>query len=262
MSTALAGTFFAALQALFNRGVRYSTVIDIGCADGHFFLNLRTLGFAPDAVPLNIDPNPIYESSLRTIKDVVGGDYRVCAISDREGQLELNTGAHPYWASLRPAGNAYWRKINDLSGSKALVHATTLDSLAAQLGLSAPFLLKLDVQGAEESVLNGAAEVLKKTHVVICEADMEDFQDLNAALVKRGFFLYDLTELSRIADGTLGWFYPVYVNCALDFVRPNKFWAPQDNAAVIRVQEDRRKAILKWNAEALERIRRAVKISN
>ena len=33
-----ARTIGAALEALFEKGVRYSTVIDLGCADGSFFL--------------------------------------------------------------------------------------------------------------------------------------------------------------------------------------------------------------------------------
>src|SRR5215475_2774524 len=73
------------------------------------------------------------------------------------------------------------------SKTKAKIPATTLDMLVDKLALKPPFLLKLDVQGAEESVLDGAPSVLRNTHVVICEADIEDFQDINGALVKAGF---------------------------------------------------------------------------
>src|SRR5215813_10428491 len=47
----------ATIARLFNKGVRYSTVIDVGCADGSFFLSLFSKGFFADAVPLNIDAN-------------------------------------------------------------------------------------------------------------------------------------------------------------------------------------------------------------
>ena len=67
--------------------------------------------------------------------------------------------------------------------------ATTLDTLARELALVPPFLLELDVQGAEESVLRGAREVLQNCEAVICEADIEDFQNLNRMLVDAGFFL-------------------------------------------------------------------------
>jgi hypothetical protein len=62
---------------------------------------------------------------------------------------------------------------------------------------------------------------------VICEADVDDFQDINEVLVQRNFVLYDATQLQRLSDGTLGWFHPVYVNRALDHVRPGQFREPQ-----------------------------------
>src|SRR6476469_5882636 len=76
------GTFTHSMASLFNKGLRFSTVIDIGCADGHFFLDHFDMGLLPNAVAVNIDANPLYESSLRDIKDVLGGHYLVAAISD------------------------------------------------------------------------------------------------------------------------------------------------------------------------------------
>jgi hypothetical protein len=103
-------------------------------------------------------------------------------------------------------------------------------------------------------VLRGATDTLKDTHVVICEADIADFREIDNILAERDFALYDVTALNRTADGTLGWFYPVYVNRALDHVRPKEFWNPRDNDAVIQVQVQRRQSILKSNAEILARM--------
>ena len=241
------------LQNLFRKGVRYGTVVDIGCADGHFVLNhLSCLG---DAVPLNIDANRIYEDSLKAIKEVLGGHYRICAITDHEGEIEITESVHPYWSSVRPAGDVYWSRVNDLVKNKVKVPATTLDALVKELSLQPPFLLKLDVQGAEKAVLKGARSVLENCSVVVCEADIDDFQDINALLLDAGFFLYDLTTLQRLRDGTLGWFYPVYVSGKLAHLKPQAFWDASDNAAVIGVQETRRKMILEQNKKILNRLR-------
>jgi hypothetical protein len=86
---------------------------------------------------------------------------------------------------------------------------------------------------------------------VICEADIEDFQKLNRMLVDAGFFLYDITQLKRVGDGTLGWFYPIYLNNRLAQLQPNSFWDPRRNDEVIRMQVERRERILKSNAEVL-----------
>jgi hypothetical protein len=75
-------------------------------------------------------------------------------------------------------------------------------------------------------------------------------------LVDAGFFLYDITQLQRVGDGTLGWFYPIYLNNRLAQLQPNSFWDPRQNDGVIRKQVARREKILKSNAEALERLRK------
>jgi FkbM family methyltransferase len=248
-----AGDFSATLQNLFEKGVRYGSVIDLGCADGHFVLNhLSCLG---GAVPLNVDANRIYEDSLKAIQDAIGGHYRICAITDHEGEIEITESVHPYWSSVRPEGDVYWSRVNDLTKGKVRVPATTLDTLVRELSLKPPFLLKLDVQGAEKAALTGARDVLENCNAVVCEADIDDFQDINAMLVEAGFFLYDLTTLQRLRDGTLGWFYPVYVSGKLAHLKPQAFWETGDNAAVIGVQESRRKMILEQNRKILNRLR-------
>ena len=93
------GTIDAALRILFDKNVRYATVIDLGSADGHFFLGHLGDGMFAGAVGVNVDANPLYEPSLRAIADTVGGHYVIAAVSDREGELEMTTAIHPYWNS-------------------------------------------------------------------------------------------------------------------------------------------------------------------
>jgi len=258
MGPAESGSFLRSLRSLAAHGVRFATVIDVGCADGNYFLSLVTAGLAEGAVPLNIDPNPVYEQSLRAIHDVLGGHYRICAIANCEGDVELTTSAHPYWSSLRPKGDVYWERINNLAQDTIIVPATTLDRLREEINLKPPFLLKLDVPGAETAVLNGASRTLKDTNIVICETDMDDFEAINATLIAHDFVLYDLTRLNYLSDGRLGWFYPVYVRRELAAAKPAPFWEAAQNEAVIQSQVERREAVLKWNAQILESIRRSM----
>ena len=249
------GSFTGTLVGLFEKGIRYSTVIDVGCADGHFYVYHSQLGLFPGATVLNIDANSIYDESLKAIQDVLGGHYVIAAASDREGEVELTTSAHPYWSSLRPQDDAYWERINRLHESTIKVPAVTIDALAARLSLSGPYLVKLDVQGAEVEVLRGAREVLAHTHAVICEADMDDFEAINQALVDAGFGLFDLTQPNWLSDRSLGWFYPVYLNRRLDETKRRAFWDPAHNRAALKMQTDRRRDIRNQLARMLAELR-------
>jgi hypothetical protein len=132
-----------------------------------------------------------------------------------------------------------------------------LDDMIAELALAAPYLLELDVQGAEAQALRGARKMLAQTNVVICESDIADFQTINTELVAAGFELYDITVLQRLGDGTLGWFYPVYLSQRLSHLKPRRFWQDANNARVIEKQVERRQQILARLAEVLPQIQAA-----
>jgi FkbM family methyltransferase len=249
------GTISGTVRTLFEKGVRYGTVIDLGCADGHFFLFNYCLGAFAGACPVNVDANPLYGPSLSAIKNTVGGHFVIAAVSDSLGETELTNAIHPYWSSLRPRSDPYWERINGLSQNATRVPTVTVDALREQLNLQPPFLLKLDVQGAEVAALRGARETLKSTDVVICETDLDDFAAINRILEDAGLTLFDLTEERRIADGSLGWFYPVYLSHRLDHIRQRSFWDPMHNETIIQNQRQRRQAILTKSAELLELIR-------
>src|SRR5579872_2923790 len=101
-------TFTETLLALAQKGLRYATVFDLGCADGHFFVDHFAQGLFQESVPVNIDANAIYEDSLRAIQETFCGHYRIAAASDTAGEIELTTSVHPYWSSLRPRDDLYW----------------------------------------------------------------------------------------------------------------------------------------------------------
>jgi len=245
------GSMAALLAVLFAKGIRYSTVIDVGSADGSFFLLHWYFGIFSGATALNIDANPIYEDSLRAIKDCAGGHYVIGAASDAEGETEMTLGAHPYWSSLRREDDHYWKQIHNLSEGRIKVRTFTIDGLAERFGLKPPYLLKLDVQGAEAGVLRGARRVLEQTDLVICEADMHDFQSLNRLMVEAGLELFDVIDLHRIDDHMLGWFYPVYASRRVAALKSSTLWQSRHSEQIIQQQAQRRAHLLQIHAQIL-----------
>jgi FkbM family methyltransferase len=248
-------TYIDSLAILARKGVRYGTAIDAGCADGHFFPFTYVQGLLDGAVPFNIDPNSIYEPSLKAVKEVCGGDYLIAAVSNEPGQLMLTKGAHPYWSSLRPVGDRYWKQINDLNDGVEAVPAVRLDVVVNQFGLKPPYLLKLDVQGGEMNALRGAARMLVDTKVIVVEAGIEDFSQIHSFVSEAGFRLFDIGDLTWVNEGMLAWFYPVYVSRDVQHVTSSPTWSAEHNASVVRMQHGRRKYILDQYSGVLEKIR-------
>lgn len=95
--------FFAPLVIMKKEGVPISTIIDIGSADGTFTLQcLELLG--RETTIFNIDAQPVYEPSLRKIREKVGGHYKICAVSAYNGQMRFSVGESPYWAGPSATG--------------------------------------------------------------------------------------------------------------------------------------------------------------
>ena len=254
------GTMFGALAILFNKGVRFGTVIDLGCADGNFFLSCLDNGLLPGATCFNVDANAVYEPSLREIQGVVGGHYLIAAVSDSEGELEMHTGSHSYWGSLLPSDDDYWRNSCNRPNQAVKVPAVTLDGLVQRFALKPPFLLKLDLQGYELMALRGGKTMLADTAAVICETSNDGFAPLCEWLTGENFGLFDLTSISRLRDGTLVELYPVFLNHRLDHIRPTEPWDPSENETVIARMNQRRQSILEWNAQYLAKHRSTMSV--
>jgi len=239
------GSSFAALAIALRRGVAVASIIDLGCADGLFSVNARQMAPLANTRILNIDAQAVYEPSLQRIQRALGGHYRICAVSDRAATVELTTATHPYWSSLKPAADDYWRHVEGAARETVPVPARTLDEIVAETGLPAPHLLKLDIQGSEHAALAAAPRTLAATNIVLVETFMHEFPGIHRLLDDAGFDLFDLTALQRGPDHGLSWFYPVYTNRRLNLVAPRPSWAPEDAARVLAVQAERRASHLR-----------------
>ena len=251
------GTMTGALMILAEKGLRYGGAIDVGCADGHFNLLHWELGILRGATFLNVDARALYEDSLAEIRATLGGHYFICAAAERAGTIAMTQSAHPYWDSARPAGDPYWQRVSDLAGRTVDVPARTIDALVAETALPGPYLLKLDIQGSELAALRGAAKTLADTDTIVVEADVDDFTAIHDHVVGAGFDLFDVTNLGRGVDRTLGSFYPVYLNRRRRGLVDRRLWAKADDAAIIRQMGERRAQVRRIIADVLARAKAA-----
>src|SRR5262249_37940656 len=150
-------------------------------------------GLLPGSTCVNVDANALYEPSLREIRQTLGGHYVIAGVSDHDGEIELQSGSHPYWASSVSPDHPYWSGSHNRPGTPTKVRAMTLDTLVRELALKPPSLLKLDLQGGELAALRGGANMLAETDTVICETAGDEFPAVCEFLVERNLALFDLT---------------------------------------------------------------------
>ena len=110
--------------------------------------------------------------------------------------------------------------------SEALRSVPTLklDTFVANQNPPAPFLLKIDVDGAEEMILEGAQEALKKCSVLVLECPRKRVAERIQLLNTAGFELLDIVDFCYY-DGYL-W--------QLDLVFINPRFAPPDYVDVLK----------------------------
>jgi FkbM family methyltransferase len=241
---------------LWRGGMRFGSLIDVGCADGHFGVLLAEKGPLRDGVILNIDAQEDYRGSLHAIQQALGGHYAICALSDKDGgTVEITRGTHPYWSSLRPAGDPYWKSHNDQHGARVKVPRRTLDALIAELGLPGPYLVKLDIQGAEAAALRGAKRTLRNTEAVVVEVLIDDFAAIHQVLHDSGFVLFDMRQFSYTTINTLSSFDALYIAGRHRALLRQKTFDPAIGEQLIAAHEERRRSLQKHIAETLERFR-------
>jgi FkbM family methyltransferase len=137
--------------------------IDVGAHVGYFTL-LAGRRVGPSGAVLSIEPNPVAFNQLR--QNVERSDllnvlmaHTACGDSHDPVHLYLHSESNSSMASLSAA--------NATSGVAVDVACTTLDDLCRDRGLTGIHLVKIDVEGAELSVLRGMRRILPEIRPVI-----------------------------------------------------------------------------------------------
>lgn len=182
------------LQWLRSCGVDAMTVLDAGVQYGTPFLQ----EVWPEACHLLFEPIDQYYPSIKRAYSNQKWELFPVALSDTDGQ------SWQLGISADKSGKVTESRLSDtpcelteipnlISCSK--VARVRLDSVMADRQDPQPYLLKLDVDGHEISVLNGAVETMAKCSIVIVEAAIHTIGAKIAILEGAGFDLVDIVDL-------------------------------------------------------------------
>lgn len=197
--TPLRFTMEEALQHLSSLDYSPSIIIDVGAADGTPAL----LNVFSDARYLWIEPLKEFERRLEELSERYNGQFIIAAAGKFQGVSTIRISPDLYGSSL-----AY-----DNSKTSVLreVNMIKLDDLIETYDLRSNILLKIDVQGYELDVLEGARKLLLTCEVVILETSLfsvsrhsPDFYDVIDYMKKQSFVVYDIFDgHNRPFDGAL-----------------------------------------------------------
>jgi FkbM family methyltransferase len=170
--------------------------VDVGACQG-----TRELYKAfPDAYHVLVEPLEEHEPHLRAILRNYRGQYFVTALGRSEGTVTINVEPKRFWRSSVHKRTAL-TMTGDV-GQPRTIPVTTLDALQAEHGFEPPFGLKVDTEGADLDVVEGAHEFLRETEFVIAEVSIAErfeggysFFDFVQAMARRQFELCDVLEL-------------------------------------------------------------------
>ena len=180
------------------------TVLDVGANEGQFIKPARVL--FPKASILAFEPNPRLIQSLQDL--LPSGTGAVCQIAcGREaGTMPLHLMKFsPASSLLRPTS----LRIPDFPAAETEetieVKVSRLDFVVRGHPLARkPYLLKIDVQGFELQVLQGAVDILPDVSAIVCEVNAVSFyegqaafEDIYGFVRQHNFKLVDIGEPIR-----------------------------------------------------------------
>ena len=202
-------TSFRIVSSLKRQGVSPRTVLDVGANVGQFAIACAKI--FRDVTVHSFEPEPGSLDKLRQNAARVGRvQVYPVALGEKPGEVNFRVNSHSHSSSVLALGERHRRAFpyaQELSTIR--VPVSTLDYEMGSVSLERPVFLKLDVQGYEPQVLEGAVETLKRVDHVLLEASFrpmyegeKTFMDIARTMESYGFqFLRPVDWLSDPHNG-------------------------------------------------------------
>jgi FkbM family methyltransferase len=156
MKTTSLDTFLLNLK---NNGFKIKTVYDIGACKGKWSTHMKS-NVLTDSEFFLFEANPAYEDILKN----TGFVYFNTVLSNPEREfVNFYNGTN--------TGDSYYKETTKIYDQKEsiVLPCTTLDKLIDTHELPIPEFIKIDTQGSEIDILQGAESILDKVNIIYCE---------------------------------------------------------------------------------------------
>jgi len=153
------------------------TIIDVGANTGQFAQKARKL--FPDAKIYSFEPIPsVYEKLKKEFVIDVNFEAYNTALGEENGVVSFFQNEFSDSSScLKMKDNHKEAFPFATNESKIEVRITTLDEVINASDIKSPYLIKLDVQGFEEKVINGGKNIVENADYIIIEVSFVELYE-------------------------------------------------------------------------------------
>lgn len=169
-------------------GIPVESVVDIGILTGTGEL----MAAFKDKKHLLIEPIVEWNETIERNYTNAGVDFTLVnvAASNTDGTMNMETSTV---IPGKPISHARL-PVKSQCANLRTVPVRKLDSILLEYPHPGPYLLKIDVDGVELQILEGSLETLTQVNVVVIEANVRNFIERAAFLLKHGFELFDIVD--------------------------------------------------------------------
>lgn len=178
-------------------------VLDVGANEGQFASEIRDFGYKGRIVSFEPLSTAHSKLSLSSRKDCLWEVYPRCAIGDKIAEVSINISKNSVSSSILPMTALHSSAAPESDFlTQEKVNLITLDSISQDyLKESINPFLKIDTQGFEWQVLDGAYEIMPKLRGLVCELSLVPlyegqhlWQDFVERLEKSGFIFWAIQK--------------------------------------------------------------------
>ncbi|OUL29115.1 FkbM family methyltransferase [Nostoc sp. 106C] len=168
---------FSILNKPWIHELNITTIIDIGANVGQFAISINAV--LPKAQIYSFEPIP---DCFNKLKASMSGKKNFTAfnlgIGDRAGDLVFQHNSYSQSSSFLQITHLHKTAFPETSDSHSInVKIEKLDEVAEKLLLTDSLLIKIDVQGYEDKVLNGGEATIKRAKIIIIETSFTNLYE-------------------------------------------------------------------------------------
>lgn len=157
-----------------NRGIK--TVIDVGANEGQFANTINTI--IPGVRIHSFEPvKKCYRSLVESNKHLNIATYNF-ALGDKNYKSIINVSSHSPSSSLLKMADLH-KEIFEFSQEHTTeeIEIKTLDSIEPELKIDYNLLIKMDVQGFEDKVIEGGKNTIPKAEILLIETSFKELYE-------------------------------------------------------------------------------------